>query len=178
MVTLILPVVAPFGTVALIEVADRMKNDAATPLNLTELAPLRYVPLSVTEAPVGPLAGVKLEIVGGSDGVTTYELRLETVAVGSVTLPSPVVAPAGTVARIDVGERTANEAATPLNFTAVVPVKPTPENETIVPTGPLPGDSPVSETVGVNVPALVPLATGVVTAILPALAPLGTTALS
>jgi hypothetical protein len=69
---------------------------ALTPLNATYVAPVRVVPPIVTLVPTGPLAGVKLVIVGA--GITVKLLALVAVPPGVVTLTSPVVAPAGTVA--------------------------------------------------------------------------------
>ena len=37
---------------------------ALTPLNVTAVAPVKFVPLIVTLVPTGPLVGVKLVIVG------------------------------------------------------------------------------------------------------------------
>ena len=72
-----------------------MKLVALTPLNVTALAPVKFVPLIVTLVPAGPLVGVKLVIVGG---LTTVKLlALVAVPPGVVTLSGPVVAPAGTV---------------------------------------------------------------------------------
>ena len=70
---------------------------AAVPLNLTADAPVKFVPLIVTLVPVGPLAGVKLVIVGAL-AVTVKLVALVAVPPGAVTLSEPVVAPAGTVA--------------------------------------------------------------------------------
>jgi hypothetical protein len=39
---------------------------ALAPLNVTAVAPVKFVPLIVTLAPTGPLAGVKLAMVGGA----------------------------------------------------------------------------------------------------------------
>src|SRR5438046_2188491 len=64
-VTLIGPLVAPAGTVAVIAVAEPTVKLALVPLNSTALAPVKLVPLIVTLAPTGPLPGVKLVIVGG-----------------------------------------------------------------------------------------------------------------
>src|SRR5438094_7517787 len=64
-VTLSGPVVAPAGTVAWIAVAEVTVKVALTPLNVTEVAPLSFVPLIVTLVPTGPLVGEKLVIVGG-----------------------------------------------------------------------------------------------------------------
>ena len=73
-----------------------MKLQAFTPLNLTAVAPVKFVPLIVTLVPTGPLAGVKLAIVGG--GMTVKLAALVAVPPGVVTLSGPVVAAAGTVA--------------------------------------------------------------------------------
>ena len=73
-----------------------MKLVALTLLNLTAVAPVKFVPLIVTLVPTGPPVGVKLVIVGG---LTTVKLlALVAVPPGVVTLSGPVVAPAGTVA--------------------------------------------------------------------------------
>ena len=69
---------------------------AAVPLNATAVAPVKFVPPIVTLVPAGPLAGVKLVIVGGLS--TVKLLALVAVPPGVVTLTGPVVAPAGTVA--------------------------------------------------------------------------------
>jgi hypothetical protein len=103
-VTLSVPVVAPAGTVAWIAVAEvTVKEVALTPLNATAVAPLKFVPLIVTLVPTGPLVGEKLDIVGGG-GTTVNALALLAVPAGVDTLNVPVVAPAGTVAWIDVSE--------------------------------------------------------------------------
>jgi hypothetical protein len=72
---------------------------ALVPLNLTAVAPVRFVPVTTTLVPTGPLEGLKLEIVGAA----TVSVKLEAlVAVppGVVTEIVPVVAPLGTVAVI------------------------------------------------------------------------------
>ena len=68
---------------------------ALVPLNLTAVAPVKFVPLMVTLIPTAPLVGVKLTIVGA--GITVKVLALVAVPPGVVTLSVPVVAPAGTV---------------------------------------------------------------------------------
>jgi hypothetical protein len=67
------------------------------PLNVTAVAPVKFVPLIVTLVPTGPLAGVKLAIIGAL-AVTVKLLALVAIPPGVVTLTGPVVAPAGTVA--------------------------------------------------------------------------------
>jgi len=72
---------------------------ALTVLNVTAVAPVKFVPLIVTLVPTGPLVGVKPVIVGGAElGVTVKLFALVAVPPGVVTLRGPVVAPAGTVA--------------------------------------------------------------------------------
>ena len=73
-----------------------MKLVALTPLNVTAVAPVKFVPLIVTLVPTAPLVGVKLVMVGALD--TVKLLALVAVPPGVVTLSGPVVAPAGTVA--------------------------------------------------------------------------------
>ena len=69
---------------------------AAVPLNVTAVAPVKFVPPIVTLAPTGPLVGVTLVIVGA--GMTVKLVALVAVPPGVVTRSGPVVAPAGTVA--------------------------------------------------------------------------------
>src|SRR5437773_8337137 len=63
-VTLIGPEVAPLGTVAVIWMFEFTVKPAAVPLKVTEVAPVRLLPLMVTEVPTGPLVGVNELIVG------------------------------------------------------------------------------------------------------------------
>ncbi len=63
-VTEIGPAGAPFGSVASICVGERTAKLALMPPNCTFVAPLNAVPVIVTELPVTPEVGVKLEIVG------------------------------------------------------------------------------------------------------------------
>ena len=53
------PVVAPAGTLAVILVAVLVLTTAGTPLNFTDVAPARLVPVMVTMVPTSPEAGVK-----------------------------------------------------------------------------------------------------------------------
>ena len=80
-VTLILPVVAPVGTVAVICVAESTWNVVAlTLLNFTELVvklapltvPLKFVPVILTDVPTGPKVGVN-EVIVGAGAVTTVK---------------------------------------------------------------------------------------------------------
>lgn len=66
-------------------------------MKLTFVAPLKSVPLIVTLVPTGPLAGVKLVIVGaGTNTVTVKSAALVPVPPAVVTVILPEVAPAGT----------------------------------------------------------------------------------
>ena len=65
-VTATAPVVAPAGTVVLIELSLVTVNAAAVPLNVTEVAPVKPEPLTVTAVPTGPLAGLKPETAGAA----------------------------------------------------------------------------------------------------------------
>src|SRR3989441_9139816 len=73
-VTLIGPVVAPLGRVVAIEVDEFTVKLAATPLMVTDVTPVKFVPAIVTLVPTGPLVGEKLVIVGG--GMTVKLLAL------------------------------------------------------------------------------------------------------
>jgi hypothetical protein len=133
-VTLSGPVVAPAGAAVWIAVSEATLKLALVPLNATDVAPVKFVPLIVTLVPTGPLVGAKLAIAGG--GTTVNALLLVAVPVGVVTLSGPVVAPAGTVAWIAVADVTVKVALVPLNATDVAPVKLVPLIVTVVPTGP------------------------------------------
>lgn len=68
-VTAMVPVVAPEGTVAVTEVALTTANVAAAMLlNLTPVMPVRFVPVMVTEVPTEPEMGVNDVIVGALAG--------------------------------------------------------------------------------------------------------------
>src|SRR6476661_20284 len=65
-VTLIFPVVAPDGTCAEMSVDElTTKLGSAAPLNLTAVAPVKFVPWMSTAVPTGPLVGVNDVTVGG-----------------------------------------------------------------------------------------------------------------
>ena len=130
------PVVAPTGTVAAMEVAEvRVTAVAATPLNLTDVAPPRFVPVSVTLVPTAPESGVKLVIVGGP--ITVKVPVLVAVPPRVVTVTLPVVAPAGTEVVICVADTTVKAVtAMPLNATAVAVVRFVPVRVIAAPTIP------------------------------------------
>jgi hypothetical protein len=109
------------------------------PLNLTAVAPVKFVPVIVTLVPARPLVGVKLVMVGA--GTVTVKLPVEVpVPDGVVTKIGPVVAVEETVAVICVELLTVKVVAgVPLKATAVAPEKFVPVIVTIVPAGPLVG---------------------------------------
>jgi hypothetical protein len=109
-VTLILPVVAVEGTVAVIWVAEFTTNVAATLLKVTPVVvklapltvPLKFVPVILTDVPVGPKAGVN-EVIVGAGAVTTVKFVALVFCPAAVyTWIGPVVAPVGTTAVTEV----------------------------------------------------------------------------
>jgi hypothetical protein len=98
-VTAILPVVVPLATAAVICVAlFTVKLAAGVELNFTAVAPVKFVPVIVTEAPAEPLVGLKLVIVG-----VLVIVKLATEAAVPPGVPTrifPVVVLAATVAVI------------------------------------------------------------------------------
>ena len=69
--TAIGPVVAPVGTLVAIVVSLVTVNAAAVPLNVTDVAPVKPVPVTVTDVPSLPLVGsnpVTVGAVGGGRG--------------------------------------------------------------------------------------------------------------
>jgi hypothetical protein len=176
----ILPVDAPEGTTAVICVEEFTTNVAETPPNFTDVVPVKFVPLITTEVPAGPLVGENDEIVG-FPVVTVNRVELQTVPAGVVTEIFPVVAPVGTVAVSLVDDTMVKAADVPANFTDVAPEKFVPVIVTSVPTGPLFGENPeivalAPLVVTVNAVSLQSVPSGVVTEILPVVAPEGTMA--
>jgi hypothetical protein len=84
-VTLILPVEAPTGTVTPICVAEISLKLALTPLNSTEVTPVKLVPVMATRVPTVPPVGEKVMIVGAVITVLTVVVKVEL----AVLLPSP-----------------------------------------------------------------------------------------
>src|SRR5689334_24298167 len=99
-VTAIAPVVAPEGTVAVICVAEFTVYVADVPLNVTDVAPVRFVPVIVTDVPTTPLVGLNEVTVGAGGSVTVKFVELAAVPPAVVTRTNPVVALEGTVAVI------------------------------------------------------------------------------
>jgi hypothetical protein len=174
--TLIVPVVAPAGTVAVIWVSESTVNLATVPLNVTRVAPVKFVPVIVTAVPTGPEVGVKPEMIG----LVIVNAGVLAIPPGVVTPMGPVVAPVGAVAVIWVSELTVNFAAVPLNLTAVVPMNPDPVIVTTVPTGPADGVSPeiagTGDAVTVKADALAAAPPAFLTLISPVVAREGTVA--
>ena len=145
--TVIAPVFAPDGTVAVTWVALVDVITAETlPPNRTDVIPESPVPVIATDEPTGPDVGEIELIVGAAATVVTVKLpELVPVPPAVVTAIGPLVAPAGTVAVSCVSEPTANdEAAAPLNATEVAPVNPVPVTVTEVPAGPDAGEKPLT----------------------------------
>src|SRR5438132_1245645 len=142
-VTTTLPVVAPAGTGATIEVALQLAGVATVPLNVNALVPWvepKLPPAMVTDAPTAPAAGDKLLMVGTASTVNDTPALATPLA---VTTTLPVVAPAGTGATIEVALQLAGVATVPLNVNALVPwVEPKlpPAMVTDAPTAPELGD--------------------------------------
>jgi hypothetical protein len=144
-VTAIGPEVAPDGTVAVSCVAELTANDvAAVPLNVTDVVPVKPVPVTVTDVPTGPELGANPVTVGADAGVTEKLPELVPVPADVVTEIGPDVAPDGTVAVSCESVPAVNDAVVPLNFTAVAPVKPEPLTVTDVPGEPDVGANPLT----------------------------------
>jgi hypothetical protein len=164
-VTLHGPEEPPTGTMAVICVAEFTMNAAALEPRLTEVAPVKFVPVSVTVDATEPLDGLKLVSVGG-EAVTVNVPALVAVPPAVVTLHLPEDAPAGTVAVICVAELTVKVAVAAPSLTELAPVKFVPVRVTLVPVGPLAGEKPDSVGAGavtVKLPELVAVPPGVVT---------------
>jgi hypothetical protein len=182
-VTVIEPLRAPGGTVAVSEALETTVKVAVVPPNVTLVVPVKLAPLIVTFVPTGPLVGVNDEIVGAGGGavVTVNAVALVAVPPGVVTTIGPVVAPLGTVAWSAVSETIVNDALFPPKVTLVVPVKPAPPIVTFSPTAPLVGANEVIVGAGgvtLKAVALVAVPPGAVTEIVPVAAPLGTAAVT
>ncbi len=121
-VTTTLPVVAPVGTVATIEVALQLAIVVAiVVLNFTVLLPCvppKFVPVIVTDAPTAPDVGERLVMLGVASTVKGWPLLSTPLA---CTTTFPVLAPEGTGTAIDVALQLVGVADVPLNFTVLVP---------------------------------------------------------
>jgi len=134
--TEIAPVVAPPGTEVEMWLASVIEKVAAAPLNFTLVAPVKFVPVSVTLVPTCPLVGETAVIVGAA--TLTVKLLADVAVPCGVTIEIfPVTAALDTVAVTLVALTTANVvAAAPPIETEVVPLKFVPVMEMEVPTAP------------------------------------------
>src|SRR5216683_811868 len=99
--TITLPVVAPDGTAATMDVELQLVTVANSPLKLTVLDPCvvpKFVPAIVTDVPTGPELGERLVMAGAATTVNATPLLLTPLV---CTTTFPVVAPAGTDAMIE-----------------------------------------------------------------------------
>jgi hypothetical protein len=113
-VTVILPVVAPAGTVAVIFVLELAVKSASVPLNFTAEAVSKLVPLMVMLSPTTPLVG-DIELIVAMVPFTEKDELLVPVPPTVVTEMGPALARSGTVAVILVLELTVKLASAPLN---------------------------------------------------------------
>ena len=135
----IFPVTALLGTVAVTSISLTTVNTETTPPKVTFVAPVKLVPLIVTNVPTFPLGGLKLAITG----VTLNFFEFADPPGVKIRIP-PLFAPLGTAAVTSVAELTVNAVAfVPPNVTLLVCVKPVPVMMTGVPTGPFGGAMPV-----------------------------------
>ena len=118
-VTVMAPVVAPAGTLALIWVAEVIVGPLADVLpNLTEVRLEKFPPLMVTVEPMGPNVGLKSVMVGTMPAVKMLVLVVDPALV--VTVIGPLTAPGGTAASTTVVAVTVPATgAAPLKVTSV-----------------------------------------------------------
>ena len=137
------------GTVAVIWVAlFTTKLVALVRLKRTPVAPVKSVPVIVTDDPNAPNSGATMEMVGGG---STMKLEDEVpVPMVFVTATGPVAASAGTVKKIRVSLEVLELAGTLPSVTPVAPVKFVPVTVTVLPIPPAKGEKPLT----VGTPAL------------------------
>ena len=125
-VIVILPVMAPGGTVAVtwVRKAEVTENVAGTPPKVTFDVCVRPVPLMTTCVPTGPLSGSKPVSVG----MTLKTLSLVSVPDEVVTVTDPVVPATGTNAVRNLSLTTSKLAEPVPNFTLVAPARDCPRS--------------------------------------------------
>jgi hypothetical protein len=128
-----------------------VKPVAGVAPNVTAVAPLKLVPVIVTDVP--PVAGPEVGDIDVTVGAATYvnwsAAEVADVPPIVVTRTSTVPVPAGEVAVIDVAELTVKPVAgVAPNVTAVAPVKPVPVMVTDVPPAVGPDVGEIEVTVG------------------------------
>jgi hypothetical protein len=173
------PLVAPAGTVVVMLVSDQLPTVAKVPLKVTPPQPWsgpKFVPVMATDDPTAAHPGVSAETLGG--GTTVKLSALLAVPPELVTTTFPLVAPAGTGARIDVGVQLITYGAlTPLNFTdPMLPPRLEPLMVTRAPAAPKLGDRSVMAGTIVNKTPLLDTPLPAFTTTLPVAALLGTIA--
>ena len=142
-VTVTIPLVAADGTVATICVGLQLVAVAKLPLKETVLVPCvppKFVPVIVTNQPVGAVAGDTLKTFGAPGVMKTTPLLS---VPATFTTTDPVVEPVGTIAVSPVEPQLVTLATVPLNDTVLVPCvgpKSAPMIVTKVPAGPNAGD--------------------------------------
>ena len=128
---------APLPTIALIVVAfTTVNDDAATPPKLTEVAPVKFVPVITTVDPVEPLVGANEVIVVWRKVKPAFD----PVPAGVVTLTDHVAPLPTTAFNVVVPKSVKEVAGTPPKATCVVPLKLLPCMDTTVPAIPLSGE--------------------------------------
>jgi hypothetical protein len=134
-VTAILPLVAFWGTDALICVADVTLKTAVAPPKVTAVAPVKFVPVIATVVPGAPETGENEPTVGGGGGGGPARNVSELVAVPVtfVTAIGPLTALSGTTTFKRSSETTWNAAATPPIVTLLVAPKLVPRTVTLSP---------------------------------------------
>lgn len=176
-VTVISPVVAPAGTVVVMEVAVEAVTVALVPFMVTAGDAPKLVPVMITFAPTAPLAGLNPVMVGA--GKTVKFEALKTVIPFTVREINPVPAPTGTDVVILLVVDAVTRAVTPLNritLLALMVLKLFPEMVMVAPTAAAAGLNPVMLGVGNTVKSsmLVTVTPLTVTVIFPVVAPAGT----
>ena len=152
------PVVAPVGTVVAIEVPVFELMTAVVALKRREVAPVRFVPVTVTAVPTDPHVGERPVIVGRvpvPDGTKAVMVWDSPVAV--YTWIGPVVAPAGTSTVTTEEVDVTGDVNVVLNLTNVGAVPNAPVRVIVVPTAPVfgvavgaPGQAPAAPVVKEN----------------------------
>src|SRR5947209_613086 len=95
-VTAMASVVAPVGTVAVMEVSETTAKLAGSPLNLTAVAPVKFVPVIVTTVPTGPKIGVN-----GLKLSPSRKAWMSSNMVGPTWKIPPIATPAGELLKAD-----------------------------------------------------------------------------
>jgi hypothetical protein len=137
------------GTVKLVVVAEVAQLDMLLKVSLSRLGlPSKFAPVIFTTVPGTPTVGVNDVIVGRPASPTVKTSVLAAEPVEFATPMGPVVAPAGTMATIDVVVAELTAAERPLNVTVFPPgveEKPVPKIVTCVPGRPILGVNSITD---------------------------------